>query len=117
MNKVEVEAYRERVNKRQKFEADGRNTSAPKAARDGGDDVEEEEIKPVVPLSACIERFVADEVLPDYRSPVTGKPGQASKRVRIGNFPRYLLVQLGRWAACSAPIGPIRGDDDGVEAR
>lgn len=92
VNKTEVQAYKERLTKRQKC-AEKDNASAankPKA------DEEEEEIKPVVPLSACLARLAAEETLPDYRSPATGMAGPALKHVRIGNFPRYLLVQLRR---------------------
>lgn len=87
VNKTEVEAYKERLNKRQKCnDHDDKDTK----------DTDEEEIKPVVPLSACLARLAAEETLPDYRSPATGKPGPALKHVRIGNFPKYLLVQLRR---------------------
>lgn len=57
---------------------------------------EEEEVKPVVPLSACLARLTREDTLPDYRSPATGVPGPATKHVRFGNFPRYMLVQLRR---------------------
>lgn len=97
VNKQEVEAYKERVNKRQKFEGDTASTSAAKT-----DTREEEEVKPVVPLSACIERFTGDEMLPDYRSPATGTPGLASKRVRMGNFPKYMLIKLSRCVTWSS---------------
>ncbi|CAN0305260.1 unnamed protein product [Ectocarpus sp. 8 AP-2014] len=89
VNKTEVEAYKERLNKRQKCD--------PKATTNSNDEEVEEEIKPVVPLSACLTRLAADETLPDYRSPATGKAGPALKHVRLGNFPRYLLVQLRRY--------------------
>eukprot|EP00752_Nemacystus_decipiens_P002407 g2270.t1 len=94
VNKNEVEAYKERVKKRQKCHDDN-----DKQGDSTGDskDAEEEEIKPVVPLSACLARLAAEETLPDYRSPATGKPGPALKHVRISNFPRYLLVQLRRY--------------------
>ncbi|CAN0187122.1 unnamed protein product [Ectocarpus sp. 6 AP-2014] len=89
VNKTEVEAYKERLNKRQKCD--------PKATTNNNEEEVEEEIKPVVPLSACLARLAADETLPDYRSPATGKAGPALKHVRLGNFPRYLLVQLRRY--------------------
>lgn len=89
VNKNEVEAYKERLNKRQKCHDD-------KGGGGSKDKDDEEEIKPVVPLSACLARLAAEETLPDYRSPATGKPGPALKHVRVGNFPRYLLVQLRR---------------------
>lgn len=92
MNKNEVEAYKERLNKRQKCHDD----KDEHKDKDSKDAQEEEEIKPVVPLSACLARLAAEETLPDYRSPATGKPGPALKHVRIGNFPTYLLVQLRR---------------------
>lgn len=66
------------------------------ASTGGGKDVEEDEVKPVVPISACLARLTGDETLPDYRSPATGMPGPALKHVRFGNFPRYLFVQLRR---------------------
>ena len=102
MNKNEVEAYKERLNKRQKCHDHNHNhkDKDKQGDTDGKDAAaaaeEEEEIKPVVPLSACLARLGAEETLPDYRSPATGKPGPALKHVRIGNFPRYLLVQLRR---------------------
>ncbi|CAM9999636.1 unnamed protein product [Pylaiella littoralis] len=96
VNMTEVEAYKERLNKRQKCSADD-SKEADKADKSSKDDEEEEEIKPVVPLSACLARLAAEETLPDYRSPATGKAGPALKHVRIGNFPRYLLVQLRRY--------------------
>ncbi|CAN0106971.1 unnamed protein product, partial [Ectocarpus fasciculatus] len=89
VNKNEVEAYKERLNKRQKCD--------PKATNSSNEEEVEEEIKPVVPLSACLASLAADETLPDYRSPATGKAGPALKHVRLGNFPRYLLVQLRRY--------------------
>ncbi len=95
VNKVEVEAYNERLNKRQKCENDQQSVGIDKDKNAS----DEEEIKPVVPLSACLARLAADETLPDYRSPATGKPGPALKHVRIANFPRYLLVQLSRSGA------------------
>lgn len=58
---------------------------------------DEEEVKPVVPLSACLAKLAAEETLPDYRSPATGKPGPATKRALMSNFPRYLFVQLRRY--------------------
>ncbi|CAN0426334.1 unnamed protein product, partial [Discosporangium mesarthrocarpum] len=58
---------------------------------------EEEEVKPVVPMSACISRLMATETLPDYFSTATGASGPATKQSRMGNFPRYLLVQLRRY--------------------
>lgn len=101
VNKTEVEAYKERLNKRQKCDPKATNSNEQEV------EVEEEEIKPVVPLSACLARLAADETLPDYRSPATGKAGPALKHVRLGNFPRYLLVQLRRcengdgwWCCC-----------------
>lgn len=66
------------------------------AAARGKEDDEEEEVKPVVPLSACLARLTREDTLPDYRSPATGVPGPATKHVRFGNFPRYILVQLRR---------------------
>lgn len=62
----------------------------------GSDKVDEEEVKPVVPFSACLEMMTREETLPDYRSPATGKPGPAVKHVRFGNFPKYLMVKLSR---------------------
>lgn len=99
VNKSEVQAYKERLTKRQKCaDKDGDSTAAANAISGGKVkcDEEEEEIKPVVPLSACLARLTADETLPDYRSPATGKPGPALKHVRMGNFPKYLFVQLNR---------------------
>lgn len=96
-----MEAYKERLSKRQKFEGDQGNPSS--STKVEGED--EEEVKPVVPLSACLEAFAADETVADYQSPVTGTRGTATKRVRMDNFPRYLLVQLGR---CVYPCGLAR---------
>lgn len=99
---TEVEAYKERLNKRQKCSNDDTDDTDDTDEGDKNnknnkdEEEEEEEIKPVVPLSACLARLAAEETLPDYRSPATGKSGPALKHVRIGNFPRYLLVQLRR---------------------
>ena len=103
VNKIEVEAYKERLNKRQRCDNEKQGDHA-------GKDKDEEEIKPVVPLSACLSRLAADETLPDYRSPATGKAGPALKHVRIANFPRYLLVQLRRYCCavllfCTVLVG------------
>ncbi|CAN0037670.1 unnamed protein product, partial [Ectocarpus sp. 13 AM-2016] len=95
VNKTEVEAYKERLNKRQKCDPKANTTTTANNNEEEAE--EEEEIKPVVPLSACLARLAADETLPDYRSPATGKAGPALKHVRLGNFPRYLLVQLRRY--------------------
>lgn len=79
-----------------------------------GKEEEEEEVKPVVPLSACLARLTREDTLPDYRSPATGVAGPATKHVRFGNFPRYILVQLRRLVFClhwsGHPIGPQSHD-------
>ncbi|CAM9439960.1 unnamed protein product [Phaeothamnion confervicola] len=102
VNKAEVDAYQDREAKRQKLRAAAAEAGAAAVIDDSGGgsgDVgeEAEEVKPVVPLSACLERLAAPEALEGWLSPATGQAGMATKVVRIKNFPRYLFVQLRRY--------------------
>ncbi|CAM9616195.1 unnamed protein product [Chrysoparadoxa australica] len=81
-NNEEVLAYKARDSKRPKLESNS---------------AEDQVVRPIVPASACLERFASSEVLEDFLSPATGARGMAEKEVRIKNFPRYLFLQLRRY--------------------
>ena len=59
---------------------------------------QEETILPRVPLSACLERWRADEEVADYYSAAVGGKTTAIKHNRLANFPEYLMIQLNRCA-------------------
>ena len=56
---------------------------------------------PVIPFQAALERYMADEQLPDYFSAAAKARVPATKTVRLHSMPPYLMVQLGRCAAGS----------------
>lgn len=67
---------------------------------------EQEAPKLVVPFSACLETHFAEDTV-QLRNPSLGEDAHspltpATKTVRFGNFPRYLLVKLGRYYVDSA---------------
>ncbi|KAG5191063.1 hypothetical protein JKP88DRAFT_347491 [Tribonema minus] len=97
-NKAEVEAYKERVSKKQKV-GDAAQTSAAEdeEASSAHAPFAASEVRPAVPLSACLETFFAPEMVANFISTAVPGRGMASKRQRLANFPRYLLVQLKRY--------------------
>lgn len=63
--------------------------------------MQEEPVKPVVPLAACIDKWAAGEVLGDYHSAALGRKTTATKHTRFSSFPPYLMLQLKRYGAAS----------------
>mmetsp|Transcript_23484 Transcript_23484/g.30695 ORF Transcript_23484/g.30695 Transcript_23484/m.30695 type:complete len:861 (-) Transcript_23484:288-2870(-) len=86
-NQAEVSTYKEAVAKRE--------AEAPEGTKPVLDDLEE--VKPLVPLAACIESLSAPEQVDGFYSPLASKSVVASKVTRFKTFPRYLLVQLKRY--------------------
>uniref|UniRef100_A0A914W0Z9 Ubiquitin carboxyl-terminal hydrolase n=1 Tax=Plectus sambesii TaxID=2011161 RepID=A0A914W0Z9_9BILA len=69
----------------------------------------EQTVRPKIPLLTCLETFVADERLDDFKSPVTGERSGAVQRLRFQTFPDYLIVQAKRFTV-SADYTPIKLD-------
>jgi len=90
-NFADIEEQREA--KRQKVEEkNDEEDDAPKAEKKD----EKEEILPDVPFDVCIGDWMT-EVVPDWRSPITGDTTGAEKRLRFKTFPEYLLIQMQRY--------------------
>jgi len=56
-----------------------------------------EEIKPIIPLQACLDRFFSSEPVEDFYSPLAGQNVTAQKQTRFKTFPRYLILQMKRY--------------------
>ncbi|CAE7498314.1 UBP14, partial [Symbiodinium microadriaticum] len=59
----------------------------------------DEDPKLVVPFAACLESHFAEDTV-EYRNPSLGPDSPmtpAMKSIRFGNFPRYLMIKLGRY--------------------
>ena len=50
-----------------------------------------------IPFDRALAHFFADNVSPDYKSPVTGAVGTCTRRARIGTFPKYLWFHLRKY--------------------
>jgi ubiquitin carboxyl-terminal hydrolase 5/13 len=55
-----------------------------------------EDVKLLVPFSACLESYFAPETVSDFYSTAIGRRGLANKIARFKIFPRYLVVHLKR---------------------
>ena len=97
-NKVLVEEYEERKNKRQKLATNGAKAE------------EEEPVKPIIPFQACLDSFSAEEQIDDFKSPVTQQKGIALKRCRFRTFPEYLVVQLRKYTYDQQTLNPKKLD-------
>lgn len=58
----------------------------------------DEPVVPVVPFDACLAKFAASAMLPDYFSPALGGKGRADVSLRLASFPPYLMVHLQKCA-------------------
>jgi ubiquitin carboxyl-terminal hydrolase 5/13 len=99
LNGAEVEAAH--VERKRKLEqmakSDNDDTNSGGAQEAGA----EETPKLVVPFSACLDTHFAEDTV-ELRNPSLAEGAQspltpAAKSVRFGNFPRYLMVKLGRY--------------------
>ncbi|CAM9831562.1 unnamed protein product [Heterosigma akashiwo] len=88
VNQAEVAAYRAAVAAREEAAA---------AAGTRPDLEGLEEVKPLVPWAACLERWAAPGAVEGYRSPLAGRAVTATKVQRFKTFPRYLVVQIKRY--------------------
>ena len=55
---------------------------------------------PMVSFDSCIEASIGESALTlieDFLSPTTGKKGQATMKLSISTFPRYLPIQINRY--------------------
>lgn len=50
--------------------------------------------RPTIQFDACLASTFSEEIITDFRSPVTKEIGEAIQRDRIASFPEYLIVQL-----------------------
>lgn len=70
----------------------------------------DEPVVPVVPFDACLAKFAASAMVPDYFSPALGGKGHADVTLRIATFPPYLMVHLQKCApacrGCREPHTP-----------
>ncbi|KAA8497219.1 Ubiquitin carboxyl-terminal hydrolase 5 [Porphyridium purpureum] len=57
----------------------------------------EDNARPKVPFSACVEQFEMQETIADFYSSATKSKGLATKQTRFKSFPPYLLVHLRRY--------------------
>jgi ubiquitin carboxyl-terminal hydrolase 5/13 len=101
INTDEVEGHRERKRKREEMLC----TEAPVGSigQTLRKQVDDEEPKLVVPFQACIDKFFSPELV-EYRnpslraSPSSPSPLVPAKRTcSFKNFPRYIMVKLGRY--------------------
>eukprot|EP00475_Leptophrys_vorax_P002585 TRINITY_DN1145_c0_g1_i1.p1 TRINITY_DN1145_c0_g1~~TRINITY_DN1145_c0_g1_i1.p1 ORF type:complete len:781 (-),score=220.07 TRINITY_DN1145_c0_g1_i1:510-2816(-) len=53
--------------------------------------------KAIVPFQACVDSFLESELVEGFRSPATGRIGNATKTTRLANFPPYLVVKMKRY--------------------
>ncbi len=83
VNKKEVEQFQEF--KKQKLETSDAAT---------GNSMEE--VKLLVPWEACLDTFFRDSIV-EFRNPSLGSVVPTTRRVRMSNFPRYLMIKLGRY--------------------
>lgn len=51
---------------------------------------------PWVPLAACLHKWAGQEEMGDYFSAALGRKTNAAKRLRLANFPPFLVLQLNR---------------------
>ncbi len=56
-----------------------------------------EPVRPLVPLSACLNSFCAAEQIDGWFSPAAQKVTFCVKERRFTNFPKYLIFQMGRF--------------------
>jgi ubiquitin carboxyl-terminal hydrolase 5/13 len=56
-----------------------------------------EPVRPLVPLSACINSFCAAERIDGWFSPAVQKNTYCLKERRFTTFPKYLILQMGRF--------------------
>jgi len=56
-----------------------------------------EEVRPLVAFKSCLENFGCLEYIENFEFDAKSEKGMISKRQRMMNFPKYLLVQLGRY--------------------
>jgi len=54
----------------------------------------EQRVRPIVSLESCLKALAADEFLPDFFSSATGQKGPATKAMRMGSFPPYLMLHI-----------------------
>ncbi|XP_047138707.1 ubiquitin carboxyl-terminal hydrolase 5 isoform X1 [Hydra vulgaris] len=52
-----------------------------------------------VPMSACLEAFIADDIIEGYYSSAVKANTVAKKKIRFATFPQYLVVQLKKFTA------------------
>jgi ubiquitin carboxyl-terminal hydrolase 5/13 len=58
--------------------------------------LDEEEEKLIVPFQCCLNTFFGVEYL-EYKNPGVGSLTLTQKTCRLKNFPRYLMIKLGRY--------------------
>jgi ubiquitin carboxyl-terminal hydrolase 5/13 len=58
-----------------------------------------QEVKPAIPLWACMQRFVGTSDIEDFRSPAVAdnSTGKASVSRLFASFPRYLVLHMCRY--------------------
>ena len=119
-NTEAVAASRERQAKRQKLRTEGATayitahagTDAAPAATSGAvaADTDEAPVPPVVPFSACLARFAAPEHLDGLDlGPGLGR-GAGVRTQRLATMPRYLALQMGRFAIAPGSWVPHKVD-------
>lgn len=88
INRAEVRAYED---SQQAEEAN----PVKKAKKEDKED--KEVVVPIIPFQACLDLFFSPTQLNDFYSSATKAKGTATKTIRLGSLPKYLVVQLRRY--------------------
>jgi len=56
-----------------------------------------EPVRPIVPLQTCFEQIFAQEAIDDWYSPAIKQKSVCLKDKRFVSFPKYLILQMGRF--------------------
>lgn len=51
-------------------------------------------MRPKIKFETCLEKFLCEEIVDDFTSPVTNQKTFAQKTNRLATFPEFLMVQL-----------------------
>jgi len=99
-NKIAVEDYNKRETA--KSESDKKKEQQSGSAEDP--------VYPCVPLSECIARWAAEEQIDDWYSPAIKGKTIALKQKRFEEFPKYLVLQMGRFVVKGFQLSKLDAD-------
>lgn len=92
VNLQEVEEY----NKREATKSEEQKKEEERERKAAGV-TEPEPVRPLVPLSACINLSFAPELIQGWYSPAAKENTHCLKQRRFATFPKYLIMAMGRF--------------------